>query len=100
MPSYSLNGMNINLLLAAGPQGGADSCLFLSKDRLQRVFCPFQVVCVEPVRQVTPGDYKRVDKVLGWGYWTLLYFIEGKLYPHHFFRFQPPCLFTNVVIEY
>jgi hypothetical protein len=81
-------------LLSAEPSEFSDSCLFLSPFRLQRAYCPFQVVCIRTIRGIGDGERKWVDRVLSWDTGTILYSIQGKLYPHHHFSYRPPTQFV------
>jgi hypothetical protein len=91
--------MSAKALLSRQPAEFSSSCLFISKFRLQRVHCPFQVICIKPVRNIKEGEKKQVDKVLSWDTGTILYFIEDKLYPHHSFNLQPPRYFVMTNLE-
>jgi hypothetical protein len=86
--------MSANALLRKSPDEFSSSCLFISKYKLQRVYCPFQVVCIKSIRNISEGEKKKVDKVLSWDTGTILYFIEGKLYPHHSFKLYLPLNFV------
>ncbi|MBJ6119006.1 hypothetical protein JAO76_12435 [Pontibacter sp. BT310] len=86
-------------LLSAEPSEFSDSCLFLSAFRLQRAYCPFQVVCIKAIRSIEEGERKRVDKVLSWNTGTILFYIQGKLYPHHHFSYRPPTQFVATAVS-
>ena len=92
--------MITNLLLSPEPSRFSDSCLFLSQYKLQRAQCPFEVICIKEIRKIRVGERLKVDKVLSWDTGTILYFIGGKLYPHHNFRFNPPTHFVLTNLQY
>lgn len=87
------------LLLSPEPSRFSNSCLFLSKYKLQRAHCPFDVICIKPIRDIGIGDRKQVDKVLSWDSVVILYFIKGKLYPHSHFSYKPPVQFVATGIK-
>jgi hypothetical protein len=91
--------MSANALLTREPDEFSSSCLFISRYRLQRIYCPFQVICIKPIRNISKGEKKQVDKVLSWDTGTILYFIEGKLYPHHSFKLHSPRYFVMTGLE-
>ncbi|WP_461492082.1 hypothetical protein, partial [Pontibacter sp. HJ8] len=83
-----------NALLSPEPSRFSTSCLFLSRYRLQRAHCPFDVICIRPIRDISVGEKKQVVKVLNWGSGVILFFIKGKLYPHSHFSYKPPTQFV------
>lgn len=87
------------LLLNPESHSFSDSCLFMSKYKLQRVHCPFQVSCVKAIRDIKVGESKAVDKILSSDSGLLLYFIGGKLYPHNYFSYTPPTQFVATGIK-
>ncbi|MFD3003093.1 hypothetical protein ACFS7Z_22210 [Pontibacter toksunensis] len=91
--------MITNLLLNPEPSRMDDSCLFMSKYKLQRAHCPFEVVCIKEIRKITVGEKLRVDKVLSWHSGVVLFFIKGKLYPHSHFSYRPPTQFVATGIK-
>lgn len=66
------------------------SCLFLSKRGIQRVICPFSVLCIKSIRTIRKGDWVQVEEVEDWDSFTILFTIKGKMYPHHYFCFYQP----------
>ncbi|KAA9331142.1 hypothetical protein [Adhaeribacter soli] len=73
-----------------------NSCLFLTKYKLIRVNCPFEVITAQDTISWNKGEKVVVDLVKEWDYNTLLFQVKGKLYPHRFFYYKPP---TSLVIK-
>lgn len=86
-------------LLNPEPSRFSDSCLFLSKYKLQRAYCPFEVVCTKAIRKLNEGEKLRVDRILSWDSGVILFFIQGKLYPHSHFSYKPPTQFVATGIK-
>lgn len=72
-----------------------NSCLFLSKFKLYRVSCPFQVICKVENKDFTPGQKVEVTQVVASHEKVVLFRVYGKLYPHSYFDYKPP---TQLVI--
>ncbi|WP_125077709.1 hypothetical protein [Rufibacter latericius] len=71
------------------------SCLFIYKYKVVRAHCPFYVICVKPVNGMEAGERVEVVEVLKGSPNTLVYCINDRYYPHHYFEYKPP---TNLVI--
>lgn len=67
-----------------------DSCLFHSEHKLYRVQCPFLVTSLKDTGLFLKGEKLEVHQVLDGILGQLLYKVEGKLYPHHYFSYSPP----------
>ena len=71
------------------------SCLFLSKFKLDRVYCPFQVTCKVSNVDFEPDQKVQVTKVTYSHEKVVLYEVFSKLYPHFYFDYKPP---TQMVV--
>ncbi|ALI98926.1 hypothetical protein [Rufibacter tibetensis] len=71
------------------------SCLFLSKYKLDRVYCPFMVISKVDIHYFKPGDKVLVTRVTFSHEKVILYQVFGKLYPHFYFDYTQP---TNLVL--
>ncbi len=91
--------MITKFLLKPEPNNFSNSCLFVSKYHIQRVYCPFKVLCTQNIRGIRKGEELQVDRILSWDNGTILYSIQSKLYPHHHFKYIPPYYYIITGLE-
>lgn len=73
-----------------GERKDTESCLFITKGKLLRVRCPFTVQCIKSIRKIKKGEWVQVQGVEDWDSCTILYTINGKMYPHYCFHLYLP----------
>lgn len=69
---------------------GTNSLLVIGKSGLKRVYCPFRVICREPVLYHFPGDVLFVAQVKLTTDLMLAYQIDGLHYRHIYFEVLDP----------
>ncbi len=65
---------------------GSSSVLIIGRKGLKRVYCPFRVVCLEPILFHFPGEVLLVTKVNLTPDLKLAYEIEEKFFLYRFFE--------------
>ena len=62
-----------------------NGCLFVGKFGLFKVYCAFQVICLQDVGELKQGDKVWVAAVRSSSTGKIIYEIGGKYYFHHYF---------------
>jgi len=62
-----------------------NSCLFIGKNGLFKVYCTFYVMCINTVANINQGDVKVVEKVSATSDGTLVFIIESNYYYYYHF---------------
>jgi hypothetical protein len=65
---------------------GSNSLLVIGQTGLKRIYCPFAVVCLEPVQFHFPGDVFLVTQVKLSQNLDLAYEIDKEYYLYRFYR--------------
>ena len=60
-------------------------CLFVGKHGLFKMFCDFEVICIQDVQHLRQGDKVLVSAVKSAQNGAIVYEIEGEYYYHYYF---------------
>lgn len=60
-------------------------CLFVGQMGIFKVFCEFEVLCINGVRDILQGDIVPVSSVKSTEQGHIVYEIQGQYYFHHHF---------------
>jgi hypothetical protein len=62
-----------------------NGCLFLGKQGLFKMFCAFEVLCIQDVKHIKQGDYVLVTAVKTTSEGAIVYEIERDYFYHYYF---------------
>jgi len=62
-----------------------NGCLFVGKHGLFKMFCDFEVICIQDVQDIVQGDKVLVSAVKSTQDGAIVYEVEGAYYFHHYF---------------
>lgn len=63
-----------------------DSLLVYPETGLIRLHCPIKAQCIQSVNHIPPGAFVRIMGVSCTKEEPLLYLIDGRFYPHRYFK--------------
>lgn len=62
-----------------------NGCLFLGKHGLFKMFCVFEILCIQDINQIKQGDWVKVTAVKSTNDGAIVYEIEGEYYYYYYF---------------
>jgi hypothetical protein len=62
-----------------------NGCIFLGEHGLFKIFCVFEVLCIQDIKHIRQGDWVKVVAVKSTIDGTIVYEIDGEYYFYYYF---------------